>query len=87
MFDKKLFLEIANEMGIDVIDGPGKDMINGTEVDVMDLLFKELKSSDQIQYNEKEIIRIENKEDRSTISKKTTGDNKVLINEESCFAA
>ena len=70
MFDKKLFLEIANEMGIDVIDGPGKDMINGTEVDVMDLLFKEFKSSDQIKYNEKEIIRIENKEDSSTISKK-----------------
>ena len=40
-FDEELFLEIAREMGIEVLEGPGPDMVNGEEVDVMDLLFNE----------------------------------------------
>ena len=40
-FDEELFLEIAREMGIEVAEGPGPDMVDGKEVDVMDLLFNE----------------------------------------------
>ena len=38
-FDEELFLQIAKEMVIEVAEGPGRDMINGEEVDVMDIIF------------------------------------------------
>lgn len=41
IFDEKLYLEIAKEMGIEVAEGPGRDEIDGEEVDVMDLFFNE----------------------------------------------
>lgn len=41
IFDEELFLEIAREMGIEVAEGPGPDMVDGKEVDVMDLFFNE----------------------------------------------
>lgn len=41
IFDEELFLEVAREMGIEVAEGPGPDMVDGKEVDVMDLFFNE----------------------------------------------
>lgn len=40
MFDEELFLQIAKEMGIEAIEGDGKDMVNGEEVDVMKIIFE-----------------------------------------------
>lgn len=40
-FDKELYLQIAKEMGIEVAEGPGRDEVNGEEVDVIDMLFNE----------------------------------------------
>ncbi len=40
MFDEELFLQIAKEMGIEVVEGDGKDMVNGEEVDVMKIIFE-----------------------------------------------
>lgn len=39
MFDEKLFLEVDNELGIEIIKELGKDMINGKEVGIMQVLF------------------------------------------------
>ncbi len=38
MFDRELFLQIAKEMGVEVSEDGGKDMINGVEVDVMKII-------------------------------------------------
>lgn len=45
MFDRELFLQIAKEMGIEVLDGDGKDMINGVEVDAMQIIFEPFSKS------------------------------------------
>lgn len=45
MFDEELFLQIAKEMGIEVIEGNGKDMVNGEEVDIMEIIFEPFNKS------------------------------------------
>lgn len=45
MFDEELFLQIAKEMGIEVLEDGGKDMINGVEVDAMDIIFEPFSKS------------------------------------------
>lgn len=40
MFDKELFLQIAKEMGIEVSEDGEKDMVNGVEVDPMEIIFE-----------------------------------------------
>ena len=45
MFDEELFLQIAKEMGIEVIEGDGKDMVNGEEVDIMEIIFEPFNKS------------------------------------------
>lgn len=45
MFDRDLFLQIAKEMGIEVLEDGGKDMINGVEVDAMDIIFEPFSKS------------------------------------------
>lgn len=45
MFDEELFLQIAKEMGIEVVEGDGKDMVNGEEVDVMKTIFEPFNKS------------------------------------------
>lgn len=45
MLDRELFLQIAKEMGIEVLDGDGKDMINGVEVDAMKIIFEPFSKS------------------------------------------
>ena len=53
MFDEELFLQIAKEMGIEVIEGDGKDMVNGEEVDVMKIIFEPFnKSIEEMMENE-----------------------------------
>lgn len=38
MFDEELFLQIAKEMGIEVSEYSGKDMIDVAELDVMEII-------------------------------------------------
>lgn len=45
MFDRELFLQIAKEMGVEVLEDGGKDMINGVEVDAMDIIFEPFNKS------------------------------------------
>lgn len=45
MFDRELFLQIAKEMGVEVSEDGGKDMINGVEVDVMKIIFEPFNKS------------------------------------------
>ena len=45
MFDRELFLQIAKEMGVEVLEDGGKDMINGVEVDVMKIIFEPFSKS------------------------------------------
>ncbi|KXA28713.1 hypothetical protein HMPREF3229_01709 [Peptoniphilus harei] len=96
MFDEKLFLEIAKEMGAEVIDGPGLDMVNGVEVDVMDLIFGEFGLLNTDQYVERETISIDSSEgqynfnsseDSLSIGKDNSNKDKTSINFENCFAA
>lgn len=53
MFDEELFLQIAKEMGIEVIESDGRDMVNGEEVDVMKIIFEPFnKSIEEMMGNE-----------------------------------
>lgn len=45
MFDRELFLQIAKEMGVEVLEDGGKDMINGVEVDAMQIIFEPFSKS------------------------------------------
>lgn len=45
MFDRELFLQIAKEMGVEVLEDGGKDMINGVEVDSMQIIFEPFSKS------------------------------------------
>lgn len=45
MLDRELFLQIAKEMGVEVLKDGGKDMINGVEVDAMDIIFEPFNKS------------------------------------------
>lgn len=45
MFDRELFLQIAKEMGVEVLEDGGKDMINGVEVDAMNIIFEPFNKS------------------------------------------
>lgn len=45
MLDRELFLQIAKEMGAEVLEDGGKDMINGVEVDAMDIIFEPFNKS------------------------------------------
>lgn len=96
MFDEKLFFEIAKEMGIEVVEGPGLDMVNGVEVDVMDLIFGNFGLLNTDEYVKKETISIDtsdsqynfnSSEDSLLIGKDTSYKDKTSINFENCFAA
>lgn len=96
MFDEKLFLEIAKEMGAEVIEGPGLDMVNGVEVDVMDLIFGNFGLLNTDEYVERESISIDasdsqynfnSSEDSLLIGKDNSNKDKTSINFENCFAA
>lgn len=52
MFDKKLFLKLAEEMGMEVSFDGGKDMVNGEEVDVMKIIFEPFNKSIEDMANE-----------------------------------
>lgn len=53
MFDEELFLQIAKEMGIEVVESDSKDMVNGEEVDVMKIIFEPFnKSIEEMMENE-----------------------------------
>lgn len=45
MFDKELFLQIAKEMGIEVTEYSGKDMIDVAELDVMEIILAPFQKS------------------------------------------
>lgn len=96
MFDKELYLEIAKEMGIEVAEGPGRDMVNGVEVDVMDLIFGNFGLLNTDQYNEVETISIDasdsqynfnSSEDSLLIGKDNSNKDKTSINFENSYAA
>lgn len=96
MFDKELFLEIAKEMGIEVAEGPGRDTVNGVEVDVMDLIFGNFGLLNTDQYIERETISIDVSEsqynfniseDSLLIGKDNSNKDKTSINFENCYAA
>lgn len=96
MFDKELYLEIAKEMGIEVAEGPGRDMVNGVEVDVMDLIFGNFGLLNTDEYVESESISIDasdsqynfnSSEDSLLIGKDNSNKDKTSINFENCFAA
>ena len=96
MFDKELFLEIAKEMGIEVAEGPGRDMVNGVEVDVMDLIFGNFGLLNTDEYVERESISIDgsdsqynfnSSEDSLLIGKDNSNKDKTSINFENCYAA
>ena len=96
MFDKELYLEIAKEMGIEVAEGPGRDMVNGVEVDVMDLIFGNFGLLNTDEYVERESISIDasdsqynfnSSEDSLLIGKDNSNKDKTSINFENCFAA
>ena len=96
MFDKELFLEIAKEMGIEVAEGPGRDMVNGVEVDVMDLIFGNFGLLNTDQYVERETISIDasenqynfnSSEDSLLIGKDNSNKDKTSINFENSYAA
>lgn len=52
VFDEKLFLQLAEEMGIEVSFDGGKDMVNGKEVDVMKIIFEPFSKSIEDMANE-----------------------------------
>ena len=45
MFDKDLFLQLAKEKDIEVSEDGGKDIINGVEVDAMEIIFEPFNKS------------------------------------------
>lgn len=45
VFDEKLFLQIAEEMGMEVSFDGGKDMVDGKEVDVIKIIFEPFNKS------------------------------------------
>lgn len=45
MFDRELFLQIAKEMGVEVLEDGGKDIVDGEEVDVMKIIFEPFNKS------------------------------------------
>lgn len=45
MFDRELFLQIAKEMDIEVLEDCGRDMINGVEVDPMEIILEPFNKS------------------------------------------
>lgn len=45
MFDKDLFLQLAEEMGMEVSFDGGKDIVNGEEVDVIKIIFEPFSKS------------------------------------------
>ena len=61
MFDKDLFLQLAKEKDIEVSEDGGKDIINGVEVDAMEIIFEPFNKSieDMVEvYNKwKKLIR------------------------------
>lgn len=96
MFDKELYLEIAKEMGIEVAEGPGRDMVNGVEVDVMDLIFGNFGLLNTDEYVERESISIDgsdsqynfnSSEDSLLIGKDNSNKDKTSINFENSYAA
>lgn len=52
VFDEKLFLQIAEEMGMEVSFDGGKDIVNGEEVDVMKIIFEPFSKSIEDMANE-----------------------------------
>lgn len=52
VFDEKLFLQLAEEMGMEVSFDGGKDMVNGKEVDVMKIIFEPFSKSIEDMANE-----------------------------------
>lgn len=52
MFDEELFLQIAKEMGIEVIESDDKDKVNGEEVDIMEIIFEPFNKSIEDMANE-----------------------------------
>lgn len=52
MFNEELFLQIAKEMGIEVIESNGKDMMNGEEVDIIEIIFEPFNKSIEDMANE-----------------------------------
>lgn len=52
MFNEELFLQIAKEMGIEVIESKGKDMMNGEEVDIIEIIFEPFNKSIEDMANE-----------------------------------
>lgn len=52
VFDEKLFLQLAEEMGMEVSFDGGKDMVNGKEVDVMKIIFEPFSKSIEDMTNE-----------------------------------
>ncbi len=96
MFDKELYLKIAKEMGIEVAEGPGRDMVNGVEVDVMDLIFGNFGLLNTDEYVERESISIDasenqynfnSSEDSLLIGKDNSNKDKTSINFENSYAA
>lgn len=45
VFDEKLFLQIAEEMGMEVSFGGGKEKVNGEEVDIMKIILEPFNKS------------------------------------------
>lgn len=92
MFDEKLFLEVANELGIEIIKEPGKDMINGKEVNIMQVLFDDKVNAEK--YSEIETISIEKTDEnyefadkKVIITKDKKKEDKLSTNFEFSFAA
>lgn len=47
MFDEKLFLELAKEMNIEVVESSKKDTVNGLEVDALEIVLRPFKESEE----------------------------------------
>lgn len=47
MFDEKLFLEIAKEMNIEVAEGSGRDLVNGCEIDTLEIVLRPFRKSEE----------------------------------------
>lgn len=52
MFDKDLFLQLAEEMEMEVSFDGGKDIVNGEEVDAMKIIFEPFNKSIEDMANE-----------------------------------
>lgn len=83
-------------MGIEVAEGPGRDMVNGVEVDVMDLIFGNFGLLNTDEYVERESISIDasenqynfnSSEDSLLIGKDNSNKDKTSINFENSYAA